>query len=136
MDPILPTVRATRAAISALERLERTVGPLIVVQSAGCCDGSAPMVLPVDEFPLGAGDIRVGDVAGVGVYVAARELRAWPHGDMTIDVEPGYGDGMSLTPNDDSHFVTRTSTCATPTQPSKGTGASTDDAPEGMDTPG
>jgi uncharacterized protein (DUF779 family) len=108
----LPMVRATPKAISALEELARTVGPLVVVQSAGCCDGSAPMVLPASDFPLGDNDIRVGEVAGVGVYIAARELNAWPHGDMLIDIEPGYADGMSLTPADDLHFVAHSPSCS------------------------
>lgn len=104
-DPRLPRVRATEAARTAVAELARTVGPLVIVQSAGCCDGSAPMCLPAADFPLGAGDIRVGEVAGVPVYVALRELRAWEHRDLVIDVAPGYADGMSLAPGEGLHFV-------------------------------
>jgi len=107
-----PTVTATDAARRALSELARTAGPLVVVQSAGCCDGSAPMVLPASEFPLGAGDIEVGEVAGVPVYVSIRELRAWEHGDIDLDVETGYADGFSLTPADGLHFVSRLRGCA------------------------
>jgi hypothetical protein len=106
-DPTLPLVHATEAARSALAELARTVGPLVIVQSAGCCDGSAPMCLPAADFPLGAGDIRVGDVEGVAVYVALRELRAWEHPDLVIDVATGYADGLSLAPGDGLHFVSR-----------------------------
>ena len=98
--PLMPAVRATDAARAAVAELARAVGPLVIVQSAGCCDGSAPMVLPAADFPLGSGDIHVGDVEGVPVYVALRELRAWEHRELVIDVAPGYADGLS------SHLAT------------------------------
>jgi uncharacterized protein (DUF779 family) len=113
--PTTPAVRATLAARRALRDLVRTAGPLVIVQSAGCCDGSAPMVLPADDFPLGAADLQVGEVAGVPVYVNARELRAWAHGDLEFDVEPGYADGFSLAPSEGTHFVSRSSACLRPT---------------------
>ena len=120
MPRVVPTVRATPRACQALVDLVRTVGPVVVVQSAGCCDGSAPMVLPAADFPLGTDDILVGEPAGVPVYISARELDAWPHGDVELDVEPGYADGFSLAPADGLHFVTRSGACRTDTQPSQG----------------
>ncbi|MGC4112080.1 MAG: DUF779 domain-containing protein [Nocardioides sp.] len=117
MPRVIPAVRATAAARAALRELARTVGPLVVVQSAGCCDGSAPMVLAADEFPLGGNDVRIADVDGTPVYVATRELDAWAHGDLELDVEPGYADGFSLAPTDGLHFVGRWSACATSSKP-------------------
>jgi uncharacterized protein (DUF779 family) len=113
MPRIVPAVRATEAARAALRELARTAGPLVIVQSAGCCDGSAPMVLPAGDFPLGSSDIEVGRIEDVPVYVNARELDAWPHGDLELDVEPGYADGFSLAPSEGRHFVTRSGACVT-----------------------
>jgi uncharacterized protein (DUF779 family) len=79
--------------------------------SAGCCDGSAPMVLPADDFPVGAGDVRIGEFGGVGFFVSRRELEAWEHGDVYLDVEPGYADGFSLAPGAGQHFVARSAAC-------------------------
>lgn len=111
----VPTVRASREAHAALRRLVRTVGPLVIVQSAGCCDGSAPMVLPAEDFPLGAADVQVGDVDGVPVFISARELNAWAHGDLELDVQPGYADGFSLAPSEGMHFISSSTACpATP----------------------
>ena len=107
MARVVPVVRATPDARAAIRELLRTAGPLLIVQSAGCCDGSAPMVLRRGEFPLADTDIEVGDVEGVPVYVSARELDAWAHGDIDLDVEPGYADGLSLSPGDGLHFVSR-----------------------------
>jgi uncharacterized protein (DUF779 family) len=110
----LPTVRATDAATRAVADLTRTFGPLVIVQSAGCCDGSAPMCVPASDFPLGADDIQVGVVAGVPVHIARRELRAWTHHDLLLDVQPGYADGLSLAPADGMHFVSLTERCHPP----------------------
>ena len=114
MPRVMPTVRATEAARAALRDLARAVGPLVIVQSAGCCDGSAPMVLAEGELLLGDNDIQVGTVEQTPVYMSAGELDAWAHGDVEIDVEPGYADGFSLAPSDGLHFTGRTSACAQP----------------------
>jgi uncharacterized protein (DUF779 family) len=111
MTRVVPAVRASDAAHRAVRDLLRATGPLVIVQSAGCCDGSAPMVLPAGDFPLAASDIEVGAVDGVPVYISARELDAWAHGDLELDVEPGYADGFSLAPGDGLHFVSRVDGC-------------------------
>jgi uncharacterized protein (DUF779 family) len=114
MPVVVPAVRATPVAASAIRALQGTAGALVIAQSAGCCDGSAPMVLPAADFPLGAGDRKVGEVEGVPVYVNARELTAWAHGDLELDVEPGYADGLSLAPGEGLHFVGRWAACPVP----------------------
>lgn len=105
--PRVPRIRATGAATAAVRALERTHGRLVIVQSAGCCDGSAPMCVPAADFPLGAGDVHVGDVAGVPVYVNRRALAAWRHQDLAVDVAPGYADGLPLAPGPGQHLVSR-----------------------------
>lgn len=106
-----PAVRATRAATQALADLARTARPLVIIQSAGCCDGSGPMVLPAADFRTGASDVLAGTVAGTPVYIAERELRAWPHGDLELGVEAGYADGFWLAPGEGLHFVTHSECC-------------------------
>ena len=46
---------ATEAARQAIIRLRAARGPLMFVQSAGCCGGSAPMCFTAGEFITGAG---------------------------------------------------------------------------------
>ncbi len=77
------------------------------VQAGGCCDGSAPMCFELGEFLTGDQDHLVGEVGGCPVYVDQRQLEAWPHTDLVLDVEPGYADGLSLAAGPDLHFVTR-----------------------------
>jgi len=108
---MLPVVRATDAAVEAVRRLVRSHGELLFVVSAGCCDGSAPMCFPANDFLVGGGDVLVGTVAGCPVYVERRQLDAWPHATMVLDVEPGYADGFSLAAGEGRHFVMSTSSC-------------------------
>ena len=109
------TVTASPGARSALHELTERIGDLVIVQSAGCCDGSAPMVLRAVEYPLGPADVQVGDIDGAPVVIHARELTAWKHGDLEIDVEPGYADGLSYPAGDGLHFVSRFTACPSPT---------------------
>jgi uncharacterized protein (DUF779 family) len=111
---MLPVVRATDAAVEAVHRLVRRHGELLFVLSAGCCDGSAPMCFPAGDFLVGSGDVLVGTVAGCPVYVDRRQLDAWPHARILLDVEPGYADGFSLAAGEGQHFVSSTSSCPSP----------------------
>jgi len=104
---VIPQVRATDAAREAVQRLMAVHGRLMFVQSAGCCDGSAPMCFADGEFLTGAGDVLVGDIDGCPMYVDQGQLTAWPHRDLVIDVQPGYADGMSLEAGEGLHFVSR-----------------------------
>ncbi|WP_446723746.1 DUF779 domain-containing protein [Microbacterium sp. HSID17254] len=58
----------TPAAADLLVTLTDLHGPLMFHQSAGCCDGSAPMCFPDGDFKTGDRDGELGDgqVAGVG----------------------------------------------------------------------
>ncbi len=107
----IPAVQATTPARTAVRRLVEQHGPLLFVLSAGCCDGSAPMCFPAADFAVGDGDLEVGRVEGCPVYVDRRQLEAWPHRDLLLDVQPGYADGMSLEPGPDQHFVDAGAVC-------------------------
>jgi len=102
-----PRVTATPAAEAAVARLRETHGPLMFVQSAGCCDGSAPMCFPLGEFLVGHHDVLLGEVLGCPFYIDAGHLAAWPHGVLVLDVEPGFADGFSLAAGEGTHFITR-----------------------------
>ncbi len=106
-DYAIPRVRATDAGVQAIRRLVAARGRVMFVQSAGCCDGSAPMCFPAGEFLTGAGDVLVGDIEGCPIYIERRQLSAWQHRDLVVDVQPGYADGLSLDAGDGLHFVTR-----------------------------
>ena len=59
-------ISATPAAREAIARLRADRGgPVMFVQSAGCCAGSVPMCFPEGEFLVGDGDELLGTVDAV-----------------------------------------------------------------------
>lgn len=100
-------VDCTEAAAALLGELEAEHGRLLIHQSGGCCDGSAPMCYPAAEFRVGERDVFLGRVAGVAVYIGARQFEYWAHTHLTIDVVPGRGSGFSLEAPRGVRFLTR-----------------------------
>ena len=102
-----PRVVATPAALGAIALLVAERGAIIFVQSAGCCDGSAPMCFLDGEFLIGDHDILLGEVAGCPVYIDARSYRVWEGSRLILDAEPGDPEGFSLPAGKGRHFVSR-----------------------------
>lgn len=104
-DPA-PRVVATPAAEALLATLVARHGPVMLHQSAGCCDGSVPMCYPRAEFHVGGQDVLLGMVSpDTPVWIGAASFEYWRHSAMTIDVEPGRASGMSLEGSDGVRFV-------------------------------
>ncbi len=105
-------VDVTPAAVSMLATLAERHGPLLLHQSGGCCDGSAPMCYLQSDFEVGPSDVRLGIVApdvagGVPVYIGAQQFAYWSHTHLTIDLVPGRGSGFSLEAPEGFRFLTR-----------------------------
>jgi len=100
-------VLATDAALDLIETLKRQHGPLMFHQSGGCCDGSAPMCYPADEFKVGGSDVRLGEIGGCPFYMSADQFDYWKHTQLIIDVVPGRGSGFSLEAPEGFRFLTR-----------------------------
>ena len=101
-------ILATPAADALIARLTDQHGPLMFHQSGGCCDGSAPMCFPRGEFRVGPQDVLLGHVAGdVPVWIGAAQFEYWRHTQVTIDVVPGRGAGMSLESPGGQRFIVR-----------------------------
>ncbi|MBL7784046.1 MAG: DUF779 domain-containing protein [Saprospiraceae bacterium] len=89
-------VLITEAAAAVVDRLRADNGPLLFHQSGGCCDGSAPMCFPADEFRVGDSDVRVGEIHGCPFYMNDFQFEYWKNMQLTIDVTPGRGSSFSL----------------------------------------
>jgi uncharacterized protein len=100
-------VSATEATITLIEKLTRIHGPLLFHQSGGCCDGSAPMCYPRQEFKVGAQDVYLGEIAGQPFYMGAAQFDYWQHTHLIIDVVPGRGSGFSVEAPEGVRFLTR-----------------------------
>jgi len=104
-------VTATPAAQEAIERL-RTArgGPVMFVQSGGCCAGSTPMCFPEGEFVVGDSDVLLGEIDGCPFFIDARLDAAWRHASFVLDVARGGPEGFSLPAGEGLHFVVRSGT--------------------------
>jgi uncharacterized protein (DUF779 family) len=113
-------VSMTEAAADMLRTLRDRHGPLLIHQSGGCCDGSAPMCLTIAEFRVPETDVRLGTLelgpapsgegsAGdtVTVWVDAAEYRVWERSRLLLDLVPGRAAGFSLEGSDRMRFVSR-----------------------------
>lgn len=121
---VVPRLVATVAAVDLLRRLTPAHGPLMMHQSGGCCDGSAPMCYPVGEFLVGDRDVLVGILdlrLGVGavasdlpeagdavpVWISGPQFDLWKHTQLVIDAVPGRGSGFSLESPEGLRFLSR-----------------------------
>jgi uncharacterized protein (DUF779 family) len=100
-------VTATDATLRLIDRLRAKHGPLLFHQSGGCCDGSSPMCYPRDEFLVGGGDVKLGEIGGVPFYMSASQFEYWQHTHLIIDVVPGRGGMFSLEGPEGLRFLTR-----------------------------
>jgi uncharacterized protein (DUF779 family) len=106
--PIPPLrVTATNAALEFLGELRSRHGPLIFMQSGGCCDGSAPMCFPAGEFQLSDTDVCLGELDGVPFYMGREQFAYWEHTQLIVDVVQGNGGMFSLDNGTGRRFLTR-----------------------------
>jgi uncharacterized protein len=100
-------VIATEAAVALIAKLVAEHGRVIFHQSGGCCDGSAPMCFPANEFLVGASDVKLGEIGGVPFYMSESQFAYWQHTQLIIDVVPGNGGMFSLERPTGLRFLTR-----------------------------
>jgi uncharacterized protein len=100
-------VTATSEALELIERLRAAHGPLVMHQSGGCCDGSAPMCLEAGDLPPGPNDLELGRLGGTPFVMDGDLYERWGRPAFVVDVAPGPGQGFSLDSLEQTHFVTR-----------------------------
>ncbi|EDM82915.1 DUF779 domain-containing protein [Limnobacter sp. MED105] len=100
-------VSATPEALELITALKNQHGDIIFHQSGGCCDGSAPMLFPRSDFPLGGADVKLGEIGGVPFYMSKSQFAYWEHTHLTIDVVRGNGGMFSLERPSGLRFLTR-----------------------------
>lgn len=109
-------VTATESAVELLTKLSELHGGLMIHQSGGCCDGSAPMCYPVGEYRIGQRDVLVGTIGlpdplpEVRVWINGDQFELWKHTQLILDVVPGRGAGFSLEAPEGVRFLSRSRT--------------------------
>jgi uncharacterized protein (DUF779 family) len=117
---VLARIIATPAAREAIRLLHAAGGgPVMFVQSGGCCAGSTPMCFPVGEFLIGDIDVLLGDIDGCPFYIDKRLDQAWHQEQFLLDVARGEPEDFSLPAGENLHFVTRSPTCVSPDAPAE-----------------
>ena len=106
-NSVVSRVSATPAALALIDQLQQKHGALLFHQSGGCCDGSAPMCFPANEFMVGDVDVKLGEIGGVPFYMSESQFTYWEHTHLIIDVIPGSGGMFSLERPTGLRFLTR-----------------------------
>ena len=65
------------------------------------------MCYPAAEFWVGATDVKLGEVAGVPVYISGPQFEVWRHTQLILDVVDGRGGMFSLENGRERRFLTR-----------------------------
>lgn len=101
----------TPEAEALVKKLIGIHGPLLFHQSGGCCDGSAPMCYPRNEFMIGDIDVFLGWIADgelkTPFYMSGSQFEYWKHTHLTLDVVPGRGSGFSVETPEGVRFLIR-----------------------------
>ncbi len=101
----------TPEAEALIKKLIGIHGPLLFHQSGGCCDGSAPMCYPRNEFMIGDIDVFLGWVSEgelkTPFYMSGSQFEYWKHTHLTLDVVPGRGSGFSVETPEGVRFLIR-----------------------------
>lgn len=103
----VPRVIATAAALDLIDQLRQQHGPMVFLQSGGCCDNSAPTCLLPHEITPGPGDLRLGEIGGCPFYMTASQYAYWQHTQLIIDAVDGYSGNLSLESGTGRMFLTR-----------------------------
>jgi uncharacterized protein len=106
-DKEVERVIVTPAAAELIGKLRAEHGSILFHQSGGCCDGSAPMCFPVNEFMVGSSDVKLGTIAQVPFYMSESQFEYWKNTQLIIDAVPGNGGMFSLERPSGLRFLTR-----------------------------
>jgi len=100
-------VLATDDTVTLIQELISNHGPVVFHQSGGCCDGSAPMCFPRNEFRVGSRDVFLGQIAEQPFFMSESQFEYWQHTQLIIDVTPGRGGMFSIEGPTGKRFLTR-----------------------------
>jgi hypothetical protein len=65
------------------------------------------MCYPASDFLIGSGDVKLGEVDGVPVYISGPQFEVWKHTQLVLDVVPGRGGMFSLDNGREKRFLAR-----------------------------
>jgi len=100
-------VSATPAAIELIQKLTSAHGPIIFLQSGGCCEGSGPLCMPANEFKPSPSDVILGELSGAIFYMGDSHFSFAENTHTILDAVPGSSGSFSLDCGTGMAFITR-----------------------------
>ncbi len=100
-------ISATSAAIALIQQLSAQYGPLIFLQSGGCCEGSGPLCMPANEFKPSPSDVILGKIADAVFYISDSQFSFSENTHTILDAVPGSGGSFSLECGSGQAFITK-----------------------------
>jgi len=100
-------ISATPSAIKLIEQLAAQYGPIVFIQSGGCCEGSGPLCIPANEFKPSPTDVILGEIAGAVFYMGDSHFSFAENTHTILDAVPGSGGSFSLECGSGMAFITK-----------------------------
>lgn len=100
-------ISATSAALALIKKLSDEHGELVFLQSGGCCEGSAPMCLPIRELTPTPSDVLLGEVGGAKFYMSQSHFEFSRNTHTILDAIEGSSGSFSLECGSGQAFITK-----------------------------
>lgn len=101
-------ISATPSAQALISKLTAEHGPIVFLQSGGCCEGSGPLCMPMHEFKASAMDVVLGALNDGAVFYMSDSHFSFAENMHTIlDAQPGSSGSFSLDCGSGFAFITQ-----------------------------
>ncbi len=101
-------VSATPAAQTLISKLTAEHGPIVFLQSGGCCEGSGPLCMPKHELKPSAMDVILGELnEGALFYMSDSHFSFAENMHTILDAQPGSSGSFSLDCGSGFAFITK-----------------------------
>lgn len=100
-------VSATPSALALIDRLTAEHGPIAFLQSGGCCEGSGPICMPINEFNPSASDVILGEWKDATFYMGDSHFTFAENMHTILDATPNSSGSFSLDCGTGFAFITR-----------------------------
>lgn len=101
-------VSATPSAQALIKQLTEQHGPIIFLQSGGCCEGSGPLCMPANEHHASAMDVILGELNDNAIFYMSDSHFSFAENMHTIlDAVEGSSGSFSLDCGTGMAFITR-----------------------------
>ncbi len=100
-------ISATPSALALIDRLTAEHGPIAFLQSGGCCEGSGPICMPINEFNPSASDVILGGWKDATFYMGDSHFTFAENMHTILDATPNSSGSFSLDCGTGFAFITR-----------------------------